>query len=175
MAAYARLARLPPPVLGEVKVAAWVTRVAKLEQRLAVRIEPGPDVSVRGDPDQLDQLLINLVKNAVDASLETGGDVVLSWFERGGNGGSSENGEKVDTVELRVRDGEPGLGETANLFVPFFTTKPGGSGIGLALAREIVEAHSGRVSLESRKDGPGACDAVWLPVSRPGGVDSRRR
>jgi signal transduction histidine kinase len=152
MAAYARLARLPPPTPAPVNVGAWVTRVAKLEQRLAVRVERGPDVSVRGDPDQLDQLLINLVKNAVDASLETGGEVAIGWSEVGEN------------VEIAVRDRGPGLADTANLFVPFFTTRPGGSGIGLALAREIVEAHRGQVSLENRTDGPGACAVVRLPA-----------
>lgn len=154
MAAYARLARLPAPTLGEVSVVAWTARVARLEQRLPVRVDAGPDVCVQGDPDQLDQLLINLVKNAVDASLETGGDVILSWSEVSLN------------VELTVRDRGPGVGDTANLFVPFFTTKPGGSGIGLALAREIVEAHHGLVTLENRKDDAGACAVVTLPVSR---------
>jgi signal transduction histidine kinase len=173
MAAYARLARLPPPTLADVNVGAWVTRVAKLEQRLPVRVEPGPDVFVRGDSDQLDQLLINLVKNAVDASLETGGDVTVGWSERRSeNGEGSRGGARVD---VSVRDRGPGLGETANLFVPFFTTKPGGSGIGLALAREIVEAHRGGVSLEGRTDGPGACATVWLPVARGEAADSKRR
>jgi two-component system nitrogen regulation sensor histidine kinase NtrY len=167
MAAYSRLARLPPPTLAEMDVGAWVTRVAKLEQRMGVRVEAGPEVVVRGDSDQLDQLLINLVKNAVDATLEraeAGGEVVLGWSTRSENG---ENGGSGARVEVSVRDRGPGLGETANLFVPFFTTKPGGSGIGLALAREIAEAHRGGVSLEGRKDGPGACATVWLPVARP--------
>jgi two-component system nitrogen regulation sensor histidine kinase NtrY len=156
MAAYARLARLPAPTLGPVKVSAWVTRVAKLEQRLAVRVDPGPDVSVQGDSDQLDQLLINLVKNAVEASLETCDGVVVTWADAGEN------------VEVRIRDRGPGVADTANLFVPFFTTKPGGSGIGLALAREIVEAHRGKVSLENRSDGAGACATVVLRISERG-------
>jgi signal transduction histidine kinase len=156
MAGYARLARLPPPRLEPVRVSAWVARVAGLEQRLAVRVEDGPDVSVEGDGDQLDQMLINLVKNAVEASLERGGAVSVAW---------SAVGERV---EVRVLDRGPGVSETANLFVPFFTTKPGGAGIGLALAREIAEAHRGRVTLENRPDGPGACAAVVLPISARG-------
>jgi two-component system, NtrC family, nitrogen regulation sensor histidine kinase NtrY len=154
MAAYARLARLPAPALGQVRVAAWAARVAELEQRSTVRIDAGPDVAVVGDPDQLDQVLINLVKNAVDASLETAGEVTVGWSEVG------------ESIEVTVRDRGPGVGDTANLFVPFFTTKPGGSGIGLALAREIVEAHRGAITLENRTDGPGACAVVRLPVSR---------
>jgi len=147
---------LPAPTFARVSVAAWVTRVAKLEQRLAVRVDAGPDVAVQGDSDQLDQLLINLVKNAVDASLETGEGVAVSWGVAGAN------------LEVRVRDRGPGVADTANLFVPFFTTKPGGSGIGLALAREIVEAHHGKVGLENRADGAGACATVVLPLSPRG-------
>lgn len=153
MESYSRLARLPPPTFGRVNVEAWAKRVAKLEQRLPVRIDGGPDASVRGDADQLDQVLINLVKNAVDASLETGsGDVAIAWALVG------------DSVEITVRDCGPGVADAASLFVPFFTTKPGGTGIGLALTREIVDAHRGRVSLENRADGPGACAVVRLPV-----------
>jgi two-component system nitrogen regulation sensor histidine kinase NtrY len=155
MAAYAGLARLPPPALGEVGVEAWAVRVAGLEQRSAVRIAGGPDLAVAGDPDQLDQLLINLVKNAVDASLEGAErDVEIAWADRG------------DDVEVTVRDRGTGIAETANLFVPFFTTKPGGSGIGLVLSREIVEAHRGRITLENRSDGPGAQATVRLPIAR---------
>jgi signal transduction histidine kinase len=66
-------------------------------------------------------------------------------------------------VEVRIEDEGPGLAQTANLFVPFFTTKPKGSGIGLALCRQIVEAHGGRVKLHNRTDGPGCVAEVWLP------------
>lgn len=155
LAAYARLARLPPPRLAVVSVAAWAQRIAELEERLPVEVLPGPDVAVRGDPDQLDQLLINLVRNAVDAALETGGGVQLRW-QAG-----------AQRIELAVLDEGPGLPETGNLFVPFFTTKPGGSGIGLVLSRQIAEAHQGSLMLVNREPAGSGCEArLTLPRSR---------
>ena len=152
MASYAALARLPEPRLGAVDVAQWVGRVAALETRMPVHVRPGPTVQLRADSDQLDQLLINLVRNAVDAALETQGGVDLTWERRDG------------MVEVRVDDGGPGLSGTANLFTPFFTTKPGGSGIGLALSRQIAEAHGGTLTLESRDGTRGASARLVLPL-----------
>jgi len=153
MSSYARLARLPTPRKTSVNVGDWVRRVAALETRLPVRVEYGPDVVIQADGDQLDQLLINLVRNAVDASLPTRGDVVVSWVRREG------------MLELRVLDEGPGIEGGANLFVPFFTTKPEGSGIGLVLSRQIVEAHGGTVVLENRADASGCAAIVRLPIS----------
>jgi signal transduction histidine kinase len=149
---YARLARLPAPQLGPVPVADWAARVCGLERRLSVDVLGGPAISLLADADQLDQLLINLVKNAVDASLERAGGVRMHW--------------KVSqqVLELNVDDDGPGVAETANLFVPFFTTKAGGSGIGLVLARQIAEAHGGEVRLSTRSDGSGARAVVTLPL-----------
>jgi signal transduction histidine kinase len=151
LAAYARLAKLPPPRLAEVEVADWVERVVRLETRLVVKLVPGPPVKIRADRDQLDQLLINLLNNAVDASLETGGGVEIGWEKQAGR------------LELWVRDEGPGLADTGNLFVPFFTTKSAGSGIGLVLSRQIAEGHGGTVTLESRAPGPGCEARVRLP------------
>jgi two-component system, NtrC family, nitrogen regulation sensor histidine kinase NtrY len=129
MNAYTRLARLPQPRLASVDVGRWVQRVAGLETRLRVAIEPGPPLTIQADGDKLDHLRINLVRNAVDAALETTGSVKVSWRKNSGN------------LEVSVEDEGPGLSNTANLFVPFFTTKQGGSGIGLVLSRQMAEAN----------------------------------
>jgi len=152
MAAYARLARLPPPQRVPVDVGTWVRRVAGLETRCAVRVESGPEVVVSADGDQLEQLLINLIRNGVDATRETGGVVTVGW----------EIG--AETLLVRVLDEGPGVAETANLFVPFFTTKPHGSGIGLVLSRQIAEAHGGTLTLRNRTPGPGAEARLVLPL-----------
>ena len=149
---YAQLARLPKPNPKNVKVPELIARIADLEKRLPVAVQPSPDVRLVADSDQLEQLLINVVRNAVDASLETGGRVAIGWKRHG------------DWFELNVEDEGKGLPDTSNLFVPFFTTKPSGSGIGLALSRQIAEAHGGTISLENRLPGPGCRATLRLPI-----------
>ena len=149
---YARLARLPRPRFTPVPLDALVQRIAGLETRLKVQVHPGPPVVVQADPDQLEQLIINLVKNATDAALDTAGGVHLGWTRNG------------HSLSLWVRDEGPGIANPANLFVPFFTTKPGGSGIGLALCRQIAEAHGGELTVSNRTDSPGAEARLRLPL-----------
>ena len=150
--AYARLAKLPRPQLQAMEIRPWVQRVVSLETRLTVGIRPGPDMFIQGDPDQLEQVLINLLRNAADAALITGGGVQVAWSRNGSH------------VEVAIEDEGPGISNTTNLFVPFFTTKPGGSGIGLVLSRQIAEAHGGTLVLENREDRAGCVARLRLPV-----------
>ena len=152
MGAYARLARMPPPRLEPVAVQDWVRRVVALETRRAVAVRAGPSIEIQADGGQLDQLLINLVRNAVDATLDGSGSVEVGW--------EAHNGR----LEVWVRDEGPGLVDTGNLFVPFYTTKPAGSGIGLALSRQIAEAHGGALTLANRRGGRGCEAKLSLPL-----------
>jgi nitrogen fixation/metabolism regulation signal transduction histidine kinase len=152
MAAYARLARLPPPRRAPFELSSLIRRTAALETRIPVFVEKGPEVTIEGDADQIEQLLINLIRNAVDAVLLTGGTVGVGW---------QANGAFVD---VRVEDEGPGLSNTDNLFVPFYTTKPGGTGIGLALSRQIAEGHGGSLTLENRTPEPGCEALLRLPL-----------
>jgi two-component system nitrogen regulation sensor histidine kinase NtrY len=144
MDAYAQLARLPAPNRRKVELGPLVRRVAGLETRVPVTVEDGTAAAIDIDPDQIEQLLINLTKNGAEAAAGTGGGVRLSWrlVEK-----------PTPALEIRVDDDGPGLPPSANLFVPFFTTKPGGSGIGLVLCRQIAEAHGGTLSLANRPQG----------------------
>ncbi|HEX8137730.1 MAG TPA: ATP-binding protein [Pyrinomonadaceae bacterium] len=152
MEAYSRLARLPQPRFAPLNVRPWIERAVGLETRLEVEVTPGPEIIIQADSDQLDQMLINLLHNAVDASLETGGSVRVGW---------TRNGTHLDVV---IEDEGPGLSNTANLFVPFFTTKPSGTGIGLVLSQQIAEAHGGTVTLENRLHSPGCQARIRLPL-----------
>jgi len=155
MSAYSRLTRLPKPRKTSVDVGSWIRRVVGLEIRKQVIVLPGPELTVEADGDQLDQVLINLVRNAVDATMETDGDVQIGWKVAGGD---------PSWLTVWVDDEGPGIATTENLFVPFFTTKPGGSGIGLALSRQVAEAHGGRLTIENRRDGSGCRASLRLPI-----------
>jgi PAS domain S-box-containing protein len=153
--AYAQLARLPKPERRPIPVAAMLRRMAELENRAPVRLAAGPAVVIQADQDQLEQLLINVLRNAVDATLEAGGSgVTVAWRQDGGS------------LVVTIEDEGPGLPDTSNLFVPFFTTKPNGSGIGLALSRQIAEAHGGSIDLENRTDREGCRATLVVPVGK---------
>ncbi|PYQ51791.1 MAG: PAS domain-containing sensor histidine kinase [Acidobacteria bacterium] len=150
--AYGRLARLPAPQRQRVDLGTLLRRVAGLEQRVPVAVREGPPVEVQADPVQLEQVVINLLRNAAEASLDAAdGKIELGWEPVGGS------------VDVWIDDRGPGLPDTANLFVPFFTTKPQGSGIGLVLSRQIAEAHGGTLVLENRRPGPGCRARLRLP------------
>jgi PAS domain S-box-containing protein len=153
MQAYARLAKLPAPSLAPTDVASIIHRAAALETRRPIAVTGGPDLTANLDGAQIEQVLINLLKNAVEAVLETDGGVRVSWQKQG------------TSFEVRIEDDGPGLANTANLFVPFFTTKPSGSGIGLLLCRQIAENHGGSLSLRNRDGGASGCLATLrLPI-----------
>ncbi|HEX9127537.1 MAG TPA: ATP-binding protein, partial [Gemmatimonadaceae bacterium] len=152
MEAYSKLARLPPPQFRTVDIASLIERVARLEDRIAVRLAAGPALTIEADADQLEQLIINLVRNAADASIESGGSVQISW--------SADD----RAVEIAIADEGHGLASGANLFVPFYTTKPGGTGIGVVLSRQIAEAHRGTLTLENRSDRTGCIARLRLPL-----------
>ena len=162
MTSYARLARLPRPRKGIVDVSGWVHRVVQLEERAKVEVREGPPTRIQADGDQLDQLLINLVRNAVDAALETHGAVSVEW-------------QRTDEeLELRVLDEGPGIAHSANLFVPFYTTKADGTGIGLVLSRQIAEAHGGTLTLRNRAEARGAEALLTLPIGRTATTDAEQ-
>src|SRR5580765_743239 len=160
---YAQLSKLPPPTRRTVGLQNMIERVSGLEARLPITVLPGPDISINVDPDQLEQVLINLTKNAIEAVLakypvETlpalGSDpaVSVSW-----NSTSND-------LELWVRDRGVGLLDASNLFVPFYTTKETGTGIGLVLCRQIIEAHGGRLTIRNRTDTAGCEVQIMVPA-----------
>ncbi len=156
IASYSKLSRLPDPVFEKVNVRTWVQHAAGMETRLKLILKPGPDATIEADRAQLDQLLINLIANAAEASLETKtdgeGEVEIGWRTIRGH------------LLVWVDDNGPGLDENKDVFVPFFTTKTHGSGIGLTLSRQIAEAHGGHLTLENRTEGKGCRACLWLPV-----------
>jgi len=153
---YARLAKLPPPQAAPCDLPALLRRAAALERRLEVEVRPGPPVELRADGAQIEHAVINLVKNAVEASLDQrAAKVRVSWKAT------------PASVEIWVEDEGAGIAETANLFVPFFTTKPEGSGIGLVLCQQIAENHGGSLELYNRGDRTGCIAILRLPRSKP--------
>ncbi len=150
---YRLLAQLPPPHLKAVALGPLLERVALLEQRLRVQLDTGPTVVLNADPDQLEQMFINLLANAVDATLANNARTVLIGWRISDS-----------AAAVTIDDSGLGIANTENLFVPFYTTKPKGSGVGLALAQQIARAHGGEIRLLNRDDGNGARATIRLPL-----------
>jgi nitrogen fixation/metabolism regulation signal transduction histidine kinase len=167
--AYRQLAQMPPPVLQKFSLPPLLTRMAGLETRVEVKVVPGPDVTVKADPDQLEQMLINLLRNAAEAVLEPAASGEKSNGSKDRPAG--ESGKSIvcswklteNDVILTIEDSGPGLLNPSNTFVPFYTTKPGGSGIGLVLSRQIAEGHGGSLELSNRDHQRGCVVKVRLP------------
>lgn len=155
LSAYTMLAKLPRPNTAAVGIAGLVRRAVSMELRMKVEVAGGVETLVEADADQVEQALINLIKNAVEAAQATGGGVRVGWERAGAR------------LVVWLEDGGPGLANTANLFVPFFTTKPGGSGIGLVLCRQIAEAHGGSLELKNNEGGVGCTARLLLPLAEP--------
>jgi PAS domain S-box-containing protein len=152
LSGYGKLARLPPPRPRSFRLDVSLARLALLDRRLDIEVLGAEPVTLYGDEDQLAQAFINLLRNAVEAALPVGGGVRLTWYAEG------------RYVCIVIEDDGVGLPDSDALFVPFFTTKPEGSGIGLSLTRLILEAHAGTVDLVSRADARGAVATVRLPL-----------
>ena len=152
VSSYARLARLPAPARRTFELTPVAERIVRMFPSERVTLRESAPVQLNADPDQIEQALINLLQNAMDAVSATGGNVRIDW----------QATQKA--VEIRVEDEGMGLSNPANLFVPFFTTRQGGSGVGLVLCRKIAEAHGGSVTLENRSSGSGCVAMLRLPL-----------
>jgi two-component system, NtrC family, nitrogen regulation sensor histidine kinase NtrY len=175
--AYRQLAQLPAPSLRRVPVRPLLERVVSLEQRLEVGVVSIPELEILADLDQIEQLLINLVRNGVEAAFSAREEsIVRATAARtapSGPGGrvalapsvSIHAEPRAGFLSITISDNGPGLTNPGNLFVPFYTTKKSGSGVGLVLARQIAEAHGGTLELRNR-NGSHGCDAtVRIPLA----------
>jgi two-component system, NtrC family, nitrogen regulation sensor histidine kinase NtrY len=172
--AYRQLAQLPAPSLRRVPVRPLLERVVSLEQRLEVELKSIPDLEILADLDQIEQLLINLVRNGVEAAFSAREEsIVKTVAAKASPGGKVALAPSVSIhaepragfLSITVSDNGPGLTNPGNLFVPFYTTKKTGTGVGLVLARQIAEAHSGTLELRNRANTHGCEAIVRIPLA----------
>jgi nitrogen fixation/metabolism regulation signal transduction histidine kinase len=150
---YARIARLPEPQKIVLQTSDLIKKLQRFFSDQAVIFSEVPhNIKLFGDPVHLEQVLINLVKNAVEASQNTESPVEVDIRI------------KDHRCEFVIKDCGVGISNVANLFVPFYTTKAQGAGIGLTLCRQIAAKHNGQVSLENREDSKGAIAKLILPL-----------
>jgi two-component system, NtrC family, nitrogen regulation sensor histidine kinase NtrY len=158
MSDYARLARSPEPFPAPIRVRIWIERNVQLWPGVVVSEASPDELSLCGDEALLDQVLLNLIKNALEAtagarSVDAAAlPVSISWHVLG------------RWLAIVVSDRGCGLPDGIDPFLPFVSSKPDGSGIGLALCRDVAEAHGGRLELVNRSDGPGCLARLTLPL-----------
>ena len=150
---YQKLTRLPLPNKSEFSLRPFMQSICQLFEKSEFNV-PDQDMKVFGDPEQLQQVFVNLFKNAQEANLannQTSSSIKLEWYARS------------DNVVIEVCDQGTGINNEDNLFVPFYTTKKQGSGIGLTLSRQIALNHGGDLNLMNKLQGPGAQAIFTLP------------
>ena len=150
---YKQLAKLPEPQIQPLAIRPLVEKIVALFSHTAIEIETETNFTLQLDPIQFEQVLINLIKNAVEATALTNpdGTIKIRWAV------------SHQFFKLDICDQGTGISNPNNLFVPFYSTKKQGSGIGLVLSRQIIEAHNGRLTL-SNQDSGGCCASIELPV-----------
>ncbi|MEO3681209.1 ATP-binding protein [Shewanella vesiculosa] len=152
---YAQFAKLPLP---QKQLIDWSKMTQQLAQQYPFQVlSPLPQIPIKLDAVQLEQVLINLLKNAHESGADA--DSVALIFE--------DITHPVAGLLIKVNDQGSGMSSEvlSQALLPFYSTKQSGTGIGLPLCREIIEAHGGRISLQSRPEG-GLSVKVWLPAQQ---------
>ena len=152
---YKQLAKLPEPQKQPTSIFSMINKVCALLKETTIEIETADDVIIDIDPLQMEQVMINLLKNAVEAMAHTNprGRIYIAWTV------------KEAMFQLTLCDEGCGISNLDNMFVPFYSTKKHGTGIGLVLCRQIIEAHDGRITITNQTNAPGCCVRIELPLS----------
>jgi nitrogen fixation/metabolism regulation signal transduction histidine kinase len=149
---YRQLTHLPEPKIDKINLQAMLDKITPLFNQRNIVVDCQPQLMAHVDPVQFEQVLINLLKNADEAMIDKSADILV------------RANTDVDSIIIEIIDSGVGINNTDNLFTPFYTTKKQGSGIGLVLCREIIEAHQGNLSLENRSDQQGCIVKIELSI-----------